>query len=165
MTAPALPSLAESVLLVLVDHWRAIRKRREPPRYKVFEHSDWLDAKRNGVRWSPGELFNNSRALTAAEGKRFLRSLHVLADRGFVVLVTSEGGKLWSVKLTAAGEAAAEQLLDRATEPTAATGDLAGGGSGAETSEAATGKKPGRRKSTTGEPGAAAAGGASSPAR
>lgn len=132
MTTPVLPAIEELVLLGLFDPWQAIGRAKEPPAWRPVERAQYRDAVRNGVRWSPGDLFNGGEPLTPAESKRLLRAMHALADRKLVQRVVSESGRLWSVRLLPAGLAMAEQLLEAATAPATADQPATGAAGAAE---------------------------------
>lgn len=101
--------LAKLVLLEVALQCGEAKQAPRPPAWQtlaVWEHEDAIEY---GPRYTP--TWFGDMADTDARRVRILRTIYRLAGAGLLAVVKGEGGRLQRVRLTEAGDAAVEAML------------------------------------------------------
>jgi hypothetical protein len=97
----ALTATESRILAELAEREMEIATRPEPPSWRHWERVPLELDRELGPVYSP-RWFGDETATNAGR-QRFLRAIYALEQRGLLVIVRSEGGRLERLKLTEAG--------------------------------------------------------------
>jgi hypothetical protein len=87
----------------------------DPPQWREWDRRELEELRECGPRYLPSEWFCKDQMIAEKYRVRYLRALHALADAGIVELTTN-GGRVYGVKLTEEGQKIAATLTKRSAK-------------------------------------------------